>query len=76
MEKFIDEIYLSVKSGSGGNGAVSFERMKFKPKGKPDGGDGGRGGNVVLKIIPGLSELSHLKKISLIKAKKGNNGGE
>ncbi len=75
MEKFIDEIYLSVRSGSGGNGAVSFERMKFKPKGKPDGGDGGRGGNVILKTVPGLSELSHLKKISLIKAKNGNNGG-
>ena len=76
MKKFIDEIYLTVKSGSGGNGFISFERTKYKRIGKPDGGDGGRGGNVIVKIDSNLSELSHLKRVNLIRAKNGGNGGK
>lgn len=76
MKKFIDEIYLKVKSGNGGNGAVSFERYKYKKIGKPDGGDGGRGGHIIIKVNPQYSELSHLKKIHLVKAEHGGNGGD
>ena len=76
MKKFIDEIYLTVQSGSGGNGMASFERGKYQPIGKPDGGDGGQGGDVILKIDSNLSELSHIINISSFKAKKGGNGGK
>jgi len=75
MNKFIDEIYLTVQSGSGGKGAISFDRRKYKSVGKPDGGDGGKGGNVILKIDANYSELSHLTKVHLVKAGNGNNGG-
>lgn len=75
MKKFIDEIYLDVLSGSGGNGIISFERYKYKPIGKPNGGDGGSGGHIIIKVSSNLSELSNLKKAHLIKAKKGGDGG-
>ncbi|MBU1078225.1 MAG: GTPase ObgE [Spirochaetes bacterium] len=76
MKKFIDEIYLTVQSGSGGSGAVSFERSKYKPIGRPNGGDGARGGHVILKVDTNLSELSYLKKTNLIRAKNGGNGAD
>lgn len=75
MKKFIDEVYFTVKAGDGGKGIISFERAKYKPRGKPDGGDGGRGGNVVLKVNPNLSELSHLLHLSEISAEDGKSGG-
>lgn len=75
MQKFIDFVYFTVQAGNGGRGAISFERAPFKPKGKPNGGDGGRGGNVILKVDPNLSELSHLINISIIKAENGRPGG-
>lgn len=43
---FIDEAVINVKAGDGGNGCFSYERLKYKPKGSPDGGDGGRGGHI------------------------------
>ena len=58
---FLDEVSIRVRSGAGGSGAVSFRREKWVPKGGPDGGDGGRGGDVILVASQGLNSLSHFK---------------
>ena len=55
--RFVDEATILVKAGKGGNGAVSFKREKFKPKGGPDGGDGGHGGSITLKASDKLLTL-------------------
>lgn len=57
---FTDEAVITVRSGSGGAGAVSFHREKYVPKGGPDGGDGGRGGDVVFLVRANVKTLSHL----------------
>ena len=75
MPKFIDYVYFKVKAGDGGRGAVAFEREKYKPKGKPSGGDGGKGGSIILKVDSNYSELSHLKNISIVEAENGAAGG-
>ena len=54
---FIDEVVITVKSGDGGAGCVSFNREKFIPKGGPDGGDGGKGGDVLIKTTRRLYSL-------------------
>jgi GTP-binding protein len=71
---FVDEIPLRVRSGAGGPGSVSFRREKFVPNGGPDGGDGGRGGDVVLVASAGLSSLAHLKSKRLYAADAGGPG--
>ncbi len=71
---FIDEIKIFVKSGDGGDGAVSFRREKFVPRGGPDGGDGGDGGSVIIKVDRGLDTLSHLGKKRHYRAQRGGNG--
>ncbi len=72
--KFIDEAIIEVKAGDGGNGCMSFRREKFVPRGGPDGGDGGRGGHVVLKADEGLSTLMDLKYRRHVRAGRGMHG--
>lgn len=71
---FVDYVKLYVKSGAGGNGAVSWRREKYVPQGGPDGGDGGKGGNVVLKGNRQLNTLLDLKYRKYIKAEAGKPG--
>ena len=71
---FIDEIILKVRGGRGGDGCVSFRREKYVAKGGPDGGDGGHGGNVVLKVDRNISTLFDLKHRKLYKAGNGVQG--
>ncbi len=71
---FVDRIKVFAQAGSGGRGSVSFRREKFVPKGGPDGGDGGRGGNVILRADRHVDNLSNLFYEPIIKAKNGGNG--
>lgn len=72
--KFIDEAIIEVKAGDGGNGCVSFRREKYVPRGGPDGGDGGRGGNVIAVADEGLSTLMDLQYRRHIRAGRGAHG--
>lgn len=72
--KFIDEVTLFAASGHGGAGCVSFRREKFIPFGGPNGGDGGKGGDVVFEAEAGLSTLLELRHKPHQKAEKGHNG--
>jgi GTP-binding protein len=54
MAKFVDRVVVHATAGAGGNGCASVHREKFKPLGGPDGGNGGRGGSVVLIVDPGV----------------------
>ena len=74
MPKFTDSIEIKVEAGNGGPGAVSFLREKFVPKGGPDGGDGGKGGNIIIKANPSYINLSHLFSDRVYKADKGSQG--
>lgn len=74
MLGFSDETYIDVSSGNGGNGCVSFHREKFIPKGGPDGGDGGRGGDVVFVVRDNLRTLDHLRMQRVFRAENGRNG--
>ena len=74
MLGFSDETYIDISSGNGGSGAVSFRREKFVPKGGPDGGDGGRGGDVVFVVRDNLRTLGHLKTIRTFSAENGRPG--
>lgn len=71
---FIDRIRVFVEAGKGGRGCVSFRREKFVPKGGPDGGDGGRGGDVILRADRHVDNLSNLFYEPIIKAKSGAHG--
>jgi GTP-binding protein len=72
--KFIDEAIISVQSGDGGNGCVSFRREKHVPRGGPDGGDGGKGGDVILKSTSRRRTLHPFRFKSQFKASKGAHG--
>jgi GTPase len=73
---FIDEATLFIKSGKGGDGVVHFRREKYIPRGGPDGGDGGRGGNVVLKVSPTLNTLYEFHHKQRLVAPDGERGGK
>jgi GTPase len=71
---FVDRVTVFAQGGKGGRGCVSFRREKFVPKGGPDGGDGGRGGNVILQADRHVDNLANLFYEPLIKAKNGGHG--
>jgi GTP-binding protein len=72
--KFLDEAKIHVASGAGGAGAVSFRREKFIEFGGPDGGDGGRGGSVIVECVDGLNTLIDYRYQQHFKAKSGGHG--
>ena len=73
--KFVDEATIRVEAGAGGNGALSFRREKFIPRGGPDGGDGGDGGSVYLIGQEGLNTLADFRHTRVFRAEKGAKGG-
>jgi len=72
--KFIDEARIEVIAGKGGNGAVSFRREKYVPKGGPDGGDGGRGGSIWAEADRNLNTLVEFRYTRVFRAENGENG--
>ncbi|CAA6809302.1 MAG: GTP-binding protein Obg, partial [uncultured Campylobacterales bacterium] len=71
---FIDQVEIAVSSGKGGAGAVSFRREKFATQGGPDGGDGGRGGDVIFVVNKDLHTLSRYRGHHILKSKNGQPG--
>ncbi|TCK98145.1 GTP-binding protein [Natranaerovirga hydrolytica] len=71
---FIDRSRIFIKSGKGGDGSVSFRREKYVPNGGPDGGDGGKGGDIIFKVDPGINTLSDFRYNKQFKAEHGQNG--
>ncbi|MCF6474247.1 GTPase ObgE [Nonomuraea sp. MG754425] len=74
MPDFVDEVVLHIKAGDGGNGCASIHREKFKPLGGPDGGDGGRGGDVILEVDPNTATLLDYHRRPHRKADNGKQG--
>jgi GTPase len=72
--RFIDEAKIAIQAGHGGKGCVSFRREKYIPRGGPDGGDGGKGGNIIFEATTRMSTLLDFKYKSSFKAKYGQNG--
>src|SRR5437773_1156121 len=72
--KFLDQAKIYIRSGDGGAGAVSFRREKFIEYGGPDGGDGGRGGDVWIEAVEGLNTLIDYRYQQHFKAKTGGHG--
>ncbi|MBF0359903.1 MAG: GTPase ObgE [Oligoflexia bacterium] len=73
--KFIDEVIIEVCAGDGGNGRVSFRREKHVPYGGPDGGNGGKGGDVIFLANENINTLSKFRGKKIYEAEKGDNGG-
>src|SRR6185369_2087822 len=74
MSNFVDEAQLNVRAGDGGAGAVSFRRESHTPKGGPDGGDGGKGGDVWLRANRNVASLLAFRDHPHRKAKSGTHG--
>jgi GTP-binding protein len=75
MAELIDQATIWVKAGNGGDGVATFRREKYVPRGGPDGGDGGRGGNVYLEVDPQLNTLLKFQYERRFEAERGRNGG-
>ncbi|HEY5987142.1 MAG TPA: GTPase ObgE, partial [Streptosporangiaceae bacterium] len=74
MAEFADQVVLRVKAGDGGHGCASVHREKFKPLGGPDGGNGGRGGDVIFEVDPGMATLLDLQRRPVRRAGNGKQG--
>ncbi len=72
--QFVDYVKIHVKSGDGGSGCVSFRREKYVPRGGPDGGDGGRGGHIIIQASAQLNTLLDLRYQRQYRAKRGQHG--
>ena len=71
----LDKVEITAKAGDGGDGAISFRREKFVPYGGPDGGDGGAGGNVIIKAEPSVTSLRKYRHRKVYRAGDGRHGG-
>ncbi|MGB3738938.1 MAG: GTPase ObgE, partial [Pontixanthobacter sp.] len=71
---FLDQAKIYLKSGGGGPGAVSFRREKYVEYGGPDGGNGGKGGDIVFEAVQGLNTLIDFRYAQHFKAKRGSHG--
>lgn len=71
----IDLVKLKVTAGNGGHGKIAFHREKYVPKGGPDGGKGGRGGNIIIRMNPHIGTLQHLVGVKSVVAENGAPGG-
>ncbi len=72
--KFLDQAKIYLRSGDGGNGVTAFRREKYIEFGGPDGGDGGKGGDIIVEAVPNLNTLIDFRYTQHIRAKKGGNG--
>ena len=75
MAMFLDEARVFVSSGKGGDGVVHFRREKYVPRGGPDGGDGGKGGDVIAEADENISTLIKFRQQKRFKAEDGRPGG-
>jgi len=71
---FVDKVKIYIKAGNGGNGAISFRREKYVPAGGPDGGDGGKGGDVIFVVNTGKHTLADFRFKKSFKARNGEDG--
>ena len=76
MHMLTDEVIIKISAGKGGDGCVSFRREKYVPKGGPDGGDGGKGGNVIFRVNPSVNTLTFFNMKKAFKADNGESGGK